>query len=145
MIRSAPAKPEDLKKLKPQKVQLDQAGDMEYELIGLLQESWTSITIWDEDDALAIVGIIERNPGYSSVWAVVTQDLAGKGLRLTSEVRLLIEHLQKTCKLRRMDMYVLASCRRHVVWARRLGFKIEGTLKKLGLNGEDYFMMARTW
>ena len=145
MIHSSPATLLDIYGMTLQAEQVLTVEDVTIETKELIKESWSSVTIRNNNEVLAIVGIVERHWRVASAWALVNAKLHGCGFPLTREVRALIDNAQIMCELRRLDMFVLADCRRHVVWAKRLGFHSEGRMEKMGRNGEDFLMMARVW
>lgn len=143
MMSTNPARIEDLDFIDLQPDQLIAVSDMHEQIKTQLDNSWHSITIRDDDEVLAIVGIVLQSPGHGDAWAVVAKDLKNRGFMLTKGVRYLIRWAEEHGKLRRIGILVVPDCRRHIVWAKRLGFQLEGTVRKYGPNGEDFLLMSR--
>ncbi len=143
MMRTSPARVEDLDFLDLQPEQLLAFPDMQAQVTAQIEQSWHAITIRDDDEVLAIVGIVLLTEKHGDAWAVVAKDLKNRGFMLTKGVRYLIDWAEKHASLIRIGILVLPTCRRHLVWAKRLGFAVEGTARKIGPNGEDYLLMSR--
>ncbi len=145
MMTCSMARITDLDLIELQPEQQSELYDLDESIRLMLQSSMRTVTIRDGEDVLAMIGIIESIPGCGHAWAVVSDSLQRRGFALTTMVRHLMDVHRIELRLRRLDMMVLASCRRHIVWARRLGFQEEGTARSYGHNGEDYLYMARVW
>ncbi len=145
MMICSMARIEDLDLIDVQAEQSSELYNLGQAINLMLQNSMRTVTIRDGEDVLAIMGLIESIPGCGHAWAVVSDSLQNRGLALTATVRDLMQACRTELKLRRIDMMVLASCRRHIAWALRLGFEEEGVARNYGHNGEDYLYMSRVW
>lgn len=143
MMSTKAARIEDLDFIDLQSEQLLAFPDMQAQVAAQIEQSWHAITIRDDDEVLAIVGIVLMTEKHGDAWAVVSRDLKNRGFMLTRGVRYLIKWAEEHANLLRIGILVLPTCRRHVVWAKRLGFQLEGTARKIGPNGEDYLLMSR--
>lgn len=145
MMISRLAQIEDLDLIDIQPEQSSELYSFEQAITLMLESSVRAVTIHEDGDVLAMIGIIQSIPGCGHAWAVVSDSLQNRGFALTAMVRRLMHAQRVELKLRRLDMMVIASCRRHIAWALRLGFEKEGVARSYGHNGEDYLYMARVW
>ncbi|TFH50783.1 MAG: hypothetical protein E4H01_01465 [Lysobacterales bacterium] len=94
---------------------------------------------------LAMLGVVVLQEGYGHGWALLSEEVLEYPKELTRHARLLIEKGRSIFSLTRMDITV--DCRHHAAyrWGKCLGFEQVGTTRFETLNGEDAYLMTRTW
>jgi len=103
-------------------------------------ESWVGLV---DGQIVACGGIIPIWPGLAEAWIAVTPLARQHTHFLYRHVLAFLEVVTTTYSLRRIEAHVNAGFHRAVVFAKRLGFRIDAPLLKYGPNGETFYLMSR--
>jgi len=103
-------------------------------------EAWTAI----EDDTVCGVGGLMDMDGWHGqrkvAWCVLRARLGGpRLLKITRAIQRVLADTQA----RRVEATVKAGFCSGILWAARLGFVYEGTMRGYGQDGGDYHLFAR--
>lgn len=103
----------------------------------------TGFTALANDGVVCSAGATKVFGGTYEVWAY-TSTLIEKYRRPVHEAaKKLLESTFSIPSVRRMQASVNSEHPAAVRWIEHLGFEFEGTLKRYGVNGEDFLMYAR--
>ena len=102
-----------------------------------------AVTVMDGEQPVAIIGSFVFVPGVVHLWGLISEDVRAKPLAFHRVTRELLAYYEKTQKPRRIQMDVKASYIEGQKWAQALGFEYEGTMKRYGVNGEDFHLYGR--
>jgi hypothetical protein len=94
---------------------------------------------------IAAWGAFPRWRGRAIAWALFTPRAQAYAKRLASTILFHMEQLREREQLRRLEATVDSEDPKAIRWAQLMGLSVEGLLRAYGPQGEDYFMMARTW
>lgn len=106
----------------------------------LKTEAWTGLA---DGQIVACGGIISIWPGLAEAWIAVTPIARQHTHFLYRHVLAFLALVTDEYSLRRIEAHVNADFSRAVVFAERLGFKIDAPLLKYGPNGETFYLMSR--
>ena len=134
MIAWRPASIGDLREVTPQPMQ----GAFRVER--LHEESIDqALTFWVDGFPEGVVGLQEVAPGVAQGWAVLSERALEHPVRLTREILRQLDRLPH----RRIQILVYETHGKALRWARVLGFEVEGLLRRLGPEGQSYWVMGR--
>lgn len=102
-----------------------------------------AVTVMDREQPVAIFGSFTFVPGVVHLWGLISDDVRQKPLAFHRVTRELLKYYEKTAAPRRIQMDVKASYIEGQRWAKSLGFEYEGTMKRYGVNGEDFHLYGR--
>ncbi len=102
-----------------------------------------AVTVMDGDKPVAIFGGFLFVPGVVHLWGLISDDAKQKPLAFHRIVSDLLDYYGKTSQTRRIQMDVKADFEEGQKWAKALGFEYEGTMKRYGVNGDDFHLYAR--
>lgn len=102
-----------------------------------------SYTYFKDNEILGCVGGHELWRGVAEVWAWLSDLVRKYPVEFTKKIRNCLDFHQEKLGLHRYQMYVRASERDAIRWAKLLGFSPEGVMHKYGIDGSNYLMMGR--
>jgi hypothetical protein len=102
-----------------------------------------AMTVMDGNQPVAIFGSFTFVPGVYHIWGLISEDVRQKPLAFHRISRELLAFYEKSAKPRRIQVDVKASYIEGQRWAKALGFEYEGTMKRFGVNGEDFHLYGR--
>lgn len=102
-----------------------------------------ALTILDTGKPVAIFGGFLFIPGVIHFWGLVSEEVKQKPFSFHKTVKKMITYYEKNQKPRRVQIDVKADYEEGKRWAQALGFEYEGTMKRYGVNGEDFHLYAR--
>lgn len=110
-------------------------------------DSHPAITLVDQEDEniLAIIGFTRIHQFSGEFWAVTSDECDKYPVSFTRKIIKLLRDYVLQHKLRRVQMIVQSDYQQGIIWANRLGFEFEGTLRSFGPNGENCNMMAKVY
>jgi len=96
-------------------------------------------------DPIAIIGgkMIFEHSG--EIWGLTTDAIRDVPIAFLRQVRKMLEEYRKELNLWRYQMLVSVKLQERVLFAKALGFKKEGLLRKYGPSGDDYYMYGRIY
>jgi len=111
----------------------------------LLVEGQTTLgsTLLDGETVLATGGIHMMWEGVGEAWTLVSPKLRGNGLVFARYTKRMFDDIIEANNLRRVQATIHVDDEVSLRFASWLGFKDEGIMSKYGVNGEDYFRVAR--
>ena len=90
---------------------------------------WGSVSIWD---------------GVEEAWFITEEFTRRYAVSMTRVAKLFISLRFQEASLHRLQITVRCDDKRAVRWAECLGFQTEGTMKKYGPDGSDFYLMSIT-
>lgn len=102
-----------------------------------------AVTFLDGEKPVAIFGAFFLVPGVVYFWGLVSDDVKKKPLAFHKLARTLLNYYEKKQKVRRIQIDVKADFIEGQKWAKLLDFEYEGTMKRFGVNGDDFHLYAR--
>ncbi len=103
-----------------------------------------SLTILHESQPIAIFGGFFIGDGNYQVWGLVSDGVKKSPIAFHKAVQLLISEWFARLSIRRMQMSVQCGYEEGWHWAKSLGFRSEGVMKKYAPDGSDCWLFART-
>lgn len=98
--------------------------------------------IADDDGPIAVGGMHEEGMGIATWWLVATPALGKVSKTLVRLGRHVMQRSLASGEYRRIQAYVLDEWPEAKRLTQLVGMQSEGTLRKVGLNGEDMVLMA---
>jgi len=105
----------------------------------LMADSWTGLA---NGQIVACGGIVRIWPGLAEAWIAVTPLVRQYPVFVVRAVKEFLTVVTGAYGLRRIEAHVNAGFYQAVVFAERLGFKIDARLLKYGPNGETFYLMS---
>jgi len=105
--------------------------------------SGPALTFTLNGQPIAIFGWYFICEGVAQVWGLLSDAIKIRKKEFHKIVMKIIESAFDHYLLRRMQMSVRSGFHEGLRWAGSLGFKYEGTMKKYGPSGDDYWLLAR--
>jgi hypothetical protein len=102
--------------------------------------AWTLIV---DGRVIGCGGVMLLWPGVGEGWMLPGTDTHRHKLALHRTVGRQIVELQDHERLRRLQTIVNVNYPESARWLSRLGFENEGLMKRFGVNGDDYWRLAR--
>ena len=102
-----------------------------------------AMTVMDGEQPVAIFGSFTFVPGVYHLWGLISEDVRQKPVAFHRVSKELLGYYEKRTNARRIQMDVKASYIEGQKWAKALGFEYEGTMKRFGVNGEDFHLYGR--
>jgi len=102
-----------------------------------------SVTLWHEDQLVGCGGVVVLRPGVGEAWVMGGPEVHKHGRQVYKTCKRALDAAENIFRLRRMQATVLANQDKWIHFAQRMGFDIEGRLRKYGPDEQDYLMMAR--
>lgn len=96
-------------------------------------------------DPIAIIGGKMIYEHSAEIWGLTTDAIHDVPIAFLSKVRELLEQYRKELNLWRYQMLVSVKLQERESFARALGFKKEGLLRKYGPSGDDYYIYGRIY
>lgn len=106
-------------------------------------EGVRAVTYMHQDKPIAIVGAIEFIPGVLVAWSLLSDEVKKTPVAFHRATRHLVNFYLES-GYRRIQITVRQDYEDGWRWAKALGFKCEGIMRKYGPDGSDYVMFART-
>jgi hypothetical protein len=100
-------------------------------------------TLMVDDRIIAAAGVVRLLPGSGEAWALVTPLIHRYPIAFFRAVRESLESIILELKLHRVQSTVKVNDKRSVKFLIKLGFEIEGLLRKYSPDGLDHFIMGR--
>ncbi len=100
-------------------------------------------TIRDETGIIAVVGGTLLWPGVMEIWSVTGNRVFKQPLNYVKACISLIVVFKKLLGIHRFQASCLSGHKDLEKWFKTLGFVKEGTMRKYGPGGEDFYMYAR--
>ena len=136
--------PMDLLRIVPKGIHSDTAAFQQQTVLRLYEMGCPIVSFTEKDEIVAIFGLIVHWAKVAECWAVVSDLAHNKPLTFHRQVLSVINEYEKKFSLHRMQITVrsdyVIGCR----WAKSLGFKREGLMKKYMPNGGSHYLYART-
>lgn len=134
---------EDLALMPPRACEV-RTAELETQLawIGQLRIQNPAFTLWDGDKPVGSAGLIIFQTGVAEAWLRGSVRMQDHPIACALEVRRRFAKLAREHRLRRVQAIVRTDNQLAVWFARWLGFSVEGTMRRLGPEGEDLYMMA---
>tara|TARA_B100000886_G_scaffold294543_1_gene221042 strand:+ start:2585 stop:3076 length:492 start_codon:yes stop_codon:yes gene_type:complete len=98
-----------------------------------------------EKKIYAMFGMWELWSGVYEAWLIPSADISEKTFRFHRSAKLFFDYAVNKLSIKRLQIMVCSDNVLAVRWAKVCYFEIEGTAKKWGPLGEDYYMMARVF
>ena len=104
-----------------------------------------SYTVFHGDRIVFCAGVAILRKGLGEVWNISDIYAAKIPLSVTRCHEWFIDNIAKKYNLRRMQSWVCIDDQQSARYNRMIGFEWEGTLKGIGLNGEDMKIFGRVY
>ena len=118
--------------------------DADEAAVGFYMAGPWRIAATDGEKPIAAGGYQEITPGVFQSWMVGTQEGWDTHWRTIHRItRFLIQQMEDSGRVRRFQTNALASRTRACAWYERLGMTYEGTMRGMGVGGEDVAMYGR--
>lgn len=123
--------------------------ELDYELSGesrmglVSHDNIVGYTLLDGDTILAVGGLHMMWFGVGEAWLLVSPKALDKPVALARYSNKLLHGIVEKTQVRRVQASVHTHDTRAMIFAEWLGFEHEGIMRKYGLEGDDYFRMAR--
>jgi len=103
-----------------------------------------AVTVVKNRIVVAVFGITQKRKGIFECWSMIGNEVKRNPIEFYRTVKSLIKEYEEKLNIVRLEMTVKHNLRDACKFAASLGFDQEGLMRKYGLNGEDYFLYART-
>jgi len=111
---------------------------------GLLgHDNIVAYTLLDDDKVMAVGGAHVMWFGAGEAWVLVSPDCLGKPSSFARYAKRLFDSILQETDLRRVQASIHVDDERAYRFAQWLGFENEGVMRKYGVDGGDYYRMAR--
>jgi hypothetical protein len=100
-------------------------------------------TLLDDDKVLAVGGAHVMWFGAGEAWVLVSPECLGKPASFARYAKKLFDSILQDTELRRVQASIHVDDDRAYRFAEWLGFENEGVMRKYGVDGGDYYRMAR--
>lgn len=138
MIRSINFHPEHMSMFHPTEVFLGEAAHN-----NAPRDCQYAHTLMNDDTIIGCVGGRKIWNGVAEVWTLFSNSIYKNPIELTKTIEKCLCYYEEALALHRMQAYVKVGYPMAQRWAETLGFVCEGTLRKHGVDGSDYYMMGR--
>lgn len=101
------------------------------------------VTLLYNGHPIAILGAVELLRGLFQMWALVSKNVTQTPKEFHKTTKTLLEYFMTTRQVRRAQVSVNTDFDMGWRWARKLGFKCEGIMRKYGVDGKDYWLFAK--
>lgn len=125
------------------RIELDYDFDGESRMGLLSHPNITGYTLTFNDEVLAVGGVHVMWFGVGEGWLLVSPKALQKPVALARYTKKLLHVIMKKEAIRRIQASVHVDDERAFGFAEWLGFEYEGLMKKYGVEGDDYFRLAR--
>lgn len=102
-----------------------------------------TFTLLDDTKVIGVVGISCLWPGVGEAWTLLSEDVRKYPILFHKLIFNGLRFYMKELKLHRLQASVVSDFCTGGKWLSKLGFTKEGTMRKLGVNGDDYDLWAR--
>lgn len=103
----------------------------------------TSITLFNGDEIVAIIGGVMIVPKVLSAFALVSDSVSKCPKEFHKTVKWMISFYMKEFELRRLQFIVRADFDRGITWAEKLGFHAEGLMRGFYADDGDAWLYAK--
>ena len=100
-------------------------------------------TLVDGEEVLAVGGAHIMWFGVGELWVLVSPEAKRRAAPFARYTKGVIDSILQEHKLRRMQASIHVEDQPAIRFAEWLGFKNEGVMRKYGVEGDDYYRMAR--
>lgn len=100
-------------------------------------------TLLDDDKVLAVGGAHVMWFGAGEAWVLVSPECLRKPASFARYAKKLFDSILQDTELRRVQASIHVDDDRAYRFAEWLGFENEGVMRKYGVEGDDYYRMAR--
>lgn len=101
-----------------------------------------AFTIWDDGRCVAAGGIVIHWEGVGEAWLYLSDWIYPHALSFVKVIKERLEAIIREHRLVRVQTPLCALMPTNIRFARALGFRAEGVLRKYGPDGSDYIMHA---
>lgn len=98
-----------------------------------------------EDTVVCCAGLVPVREGVAELLMFTSDAVRFVGAEFTKMCGDLLNILVDQMALHRVEGYVHSDFRVGRIWAKKMGFHLEGLLKKFGSDQSDYYLFARTY
>ncbi len=144
MIRAIPAETSHADLIKPKKLHGDVVAQRE-DIRAAIHNCPAITFVSPDEQIIAIVGFHEIYEGSGEIWALISDEVSKHPIAFGRKAKILLERFAKQHKMRRLQMVVRRGFKDAFDFAIFLGFQPEGTLRKYGPEGDDYYMMGKVY
>jgi hypothetical protein len=110
----------------------------------LRELEFEALTLVSNNFIVGVLGITPKRKGVAEVWSILSEDIKLFPISSARAIKKILKQYEDKYNLIRVEMSVredlLSACR----FAKFLGFKQEGLMHRFGLNGENFYLFART-
>lgn len=123
--------------------------ELDYELSGesrlglVAHDNIVGYTLTYDNEVLAVGGLHMMWFGVGEAWLLVSPKALAKPVALARYSKRLLHDIVEKTQVRRVQASVHVDDTRAMLFAEWLGFAHEGIMRKYGMEGDDYFRMAR--
>ena len=97
------------------------------------------------EQPVEVVGGAETVPGVLHVWGRVGEGVPECRFAFHRTCKALVQYFGAKMRARRIQMHVHEGYEMGIKWAKALGFDQEGVMRKYGVDGSAFVLMARTF
>lgn len=128
---------DDMLKIKPrEQIELP----TEEVCVALADQPFSWIAYGDDGGVVAALGGIPMSdPAYFRCWAFLD---SGASTRSIYRLHSWVERLLRRADFRRLEITVQEQFDAGLVWPSRLGFEVEGTMRRYDAQGNDHYLLA---
>lgn len=113
------------------------------ESVGVQSVAGPAVTAFLRGKPVVCFGVIPVWNGVAEAWFIADDIARGEPLALTRMTRRFLDIAEISLRLHRLQITVRTTHKQAIAWAKALKFENEGTMRKYGPDGVDYFFMAR--
>ena len=114
------------------------------EMLEFQAKNGLAVTVMQRGKPIAIWGAVKIWDGVQEAWFVLEEATRRYALAMTKTAKKFIDLKFQDDSLHRLQITVRCDDKRAFKWAKCLGFQTEGTMKKYGPDGSDFYLMSIT-
>ena len=112
--------------------------------LNLADPSRDLVSILRNEEVIAIVGLNNLRPGVGEVWLICSVLVEQCHIEFFKAVKNLVDiFVMEMMGLHRVHLAVDCRLPHNIKWAERLGFTLEGTMRKYDVEGNDHYLFAK--
>lgn len=124
---------------------IDGLGDMCDDVIRYYLDHGINVTCFNDDDVIAMGGVMILRPGVGMSWALTTDRVEQFPLYIHKMMCSIYDIARNTWNLHRIEAAVRADHAVSLNWHRRVGFSEEGTARAFYPDQTDAVRFAKLW
>jgi hypothetical protein len=113
--------------------------------LGVAANNVAAFTLIHKDKPVAVIGMTMASPGRGIGFGIMSKSIKEHHFAIPRATRFLSYYMAETYGVHRIEMTIRADKPHLRKWAKFLGFKEEGLMKKYGPTGLDYYLCARVF